>query len=78
LIALARPNGDPTCDERRRGELVVGRRVVVLQYASASLAGQEGVIAGVDNPGWDAVECMVLLDGWDHGLSFFWNELMTV
>jgi len=51
---------------------------VVLQYASASLAGQEGVIAGVDNPGWDAVECMVLLDGWDHGLSFFWNELMTV
>ena len=74
---MVKPNGGPTGTELRRAELVVGRRVVVLQYASKSLAGQVGVITRVDNPGWDAVEVMVLLDGRDHGLSFFWNEVMT-
>ena len=72
-----RPNGDPDCNERRRAELVVGRRVVLLLYAGKRLAGQEGVITSVDAPGWDAVEVTVLLDGWDHELSFFWNEVMA-
>ena len=74
MIALVKPNGN----QMRRAELVVGRRVVVLQYASPALRGQKGVITRVDDPGWDALEVMTLLDGWDHELSFFWNEIMTI
>ena len=70
-----RVNGDPTCNEVRRAELIAGKRVVV-QYGSAAVGGQQGVICRVDNPGWDATECMVLLDGWDHELSFYWNEVV--
>jgi len=73
-----RVNGDPTYNEVRRAELVVGRRVVVLQYASPALRGQKGVITRVDDPGWDANEATALLDDWDHELSFFWHEIMTI
>jgi len=72
-----RINGDPDSNERRRAELVVGRRVVVLSYAGTRLSGQKGVITHVDNPGWDAFEVTALLEGWDRELSFFWHEVMT-
>jgi len=65
-------NGHPREDEARRSTLKVGLGVRV-QPGVTNVHGQEGVI--VAGPCRDG-DCLVLLDGWDHPIGFFWHELV--
>ena len=70
LIALARPDGSPTCEEARRAGLVVGKRVGV-RVGSPVRDEQGSIVENLDG----RVGCMVLLDGWEMPLQFYWHEV---
>jgi len=58
--------------EAHRSMLKVGMGVCV-KPGIPCVHGQDGIIVET-GPLRDG-DCSVLLDGWDHPLGFFWNEL---